>query len=147
MAQSSLTREQESALTEHVAGIGHNLGPALGEHAEAIHAGAARHPHLQEVATHVRVMLDMVRSHLSGEHPMSKETSAYVFGGLALVATMTGIGVVAQPVSILLLDSVVVGFTVAALDGEIRAYVDWRCMVDPSYDAVRRELYGEAGAT
>jgi hypothetical protein len=146
MAQSSPTREQEEALGKHVAGIGHNLGPALDERAEALKAAAAEHPELQKFATHIRVMLDMLRSHLKGEHLMSHQTSGYVFGGLALVAAMTSVGIAVQPIPILLMDAVVIGFTVAALDGEIREYVDWRCALDPSYTAVRRELYGSAGA-
>jgi hypothetical protein len=104
----------------------------------------ARHHQLRAEATNIRVMLDMMRSHLSGEHLLSEKTSAYIFGGLALVGTMTGLAIAAQPISILLLDAVVVSFTIAALHAEIQEYVIWRSTRDPSYEPIKRELYGNS---
>jgi len=140
MEQPTLTAEQKADLDTHVAGIGHNLGPTLDDHAETIQEKVSQHSKLRAEATNIRVMFDMMRSHLSGEYLLPETTSAYVFGGLALVATMTGLGIVAQPVPILLLDSVVVSFTIAAIRGDIRQYVIWRSARDPSYGPIRREL-------
>jgi hypothetical protein len=123
MAKATLSPEQTEHFDRHIAGIGHNLGPALQQHAEEIHARATAHPELKKYATEIRVMVDMLRSHLSGERPLPAKTSAYVFGGLALVATMTSIG-----------------FTATALHDDIEDYVAWRAPRDPAYQEVRREL-------
>ena len=96
MEQPNLTAEQKAHLDTHVAGIGHNLGPTL----ETIQEKVSQHSKLRAEATNIRVMFDMMRSHLSGEYLLPETTSAYVFGGLALVATMTGLAIVAQPVPI-----------------------------------------------
>ena len=143
MEQPNLTAEQKAHLDTHLAGIGHNLGPKLEEHAEAVQEQVSRHDKLRAEATNIRVMFDMMRSHLSGEYLLPETTSAYVFGGLALVATMTGLGIVAQPVPVLLLDSVVVSFTIAAIHGDIQQYVIWRSARDPSYGPIRRQLCGD----
>jgi hypothetical protein len=140
MAKATLSPEQTEHFDRHIAGIGHNLGPALQQHAEEIHARATAHPELKKYATEIRVMVDMLRSHLSGERPLPAKTSAYVFGGLALVATMTSVGIATGPISTLLLDSVVIGFTATALHDDIEDYVAWRAPRDPAYQEVRREL-------
>lgn len=138
MAQ--VTPEQAQHLETHAAGIGHNLGPALDEHAEVIQEKVAQHPELKRYATEIRVMFDMMRSHLSGEYLLPPKTRAYVFGGLALVAAMTTVGIVTEPIPILLLDATVLGFTTAAIHGDIQQYIDWRAPRDPAYKEVRRAL-------
>jgi hypothetical protein len=143
MEQPNLTTEQKAHLDTHLAGIGHNLGPKLEQQAEAVQEQVSQHSKLRAEATKIRVMFDMMRSHLSGEYLLPETTSAYVFGGLALVATMTGLAVVAQPIPVLLLDSVVVSFTIAAIHGDIQQYVIWRSARDPSYDPIKRELCGD----
>jgi hypothetical protein len=145
MAKPQVTAEQAEQLESRAAAIGHNLGPALDEHAGAIQAKVAQHAELRHYATEIRVMFDMMRSHLSGEHLLPKATSAYVFGGTALVAAMTTVGIVTEPFPTLLLDGVVLAFTTAAIHDEIQEYVDWRAARDPSYQEVRRALAGKAG--
>jgi len=144
MNKSNVTAEQTRQLETHAATIGHNLGPALDEHAGEIQAKVAEHPELRHYAAEIRVMFDMMRSHLSGEYLLPQKTLAFVFGGLALVAVMTTAGIVTEPFPTLLLDAAVLGFTTAALAGDIQQYVEWRAARDPSYKAVRSELAGKA---
>jgi hypothetical protein len=145
MAKPQVTPEQAEQLETQAAAIGHNLGPALDEHAEAIQAKVAQHHELKAYATEIRVMFDMMRSHLSGDYLLPEKTRVYVFGGVALVAVMTTVGIVTAPISTVLLDTTVIAFTTAALHGDIQQYVDWRAPRDPSYQEVRRALAGEAG--
>jgi hypothetical protein len=63
-----------------------------------------------------------------------------------LRAEVIGIRAVAEPFGAVLLDAVVVSFIIASLHGEIEQYVDWRVSRDPSYAAVKRELYGDRKA-
>ena len=142
MTNPDLTAEQKELLERHVAGIGHNLGPRLNEQADEIQKRVAGHHRLRAEATTIRVMLDMMRAHLSGEYLLPQRVSAYVASGLVLVCAITGISIAAEPVGAILLDAVVIGFIITTLRGEIQKYVDWRCMRDPSYAAVRRELDG-----
>jgi hypothetical protein len=143
MAKPTLTAEQAEHFEKHIAGIGHNLWPTLQEHADEIQAKAAEHNQLKAYATEIRVMFDMMRSHLSGERLLPDTTLAFVFGGLSLVAVMTTVGVVTAPISTLLLDGVVLAFTTASIHGDIQEYIDWRAPRDPSYQEVRRELAGK----
>jgi hypothetical protein len=145
MAKPQVTPEQAAQLETHAAAIGHNLGPSLDEHADAIQAKVAEHHELKHYATEIRIMLDMMRSHLSGEYLLPEKTRAYVFGGLALVAVMTTVGIITEPFPTLLLDATVLGFTTAALHGDIQQYVDWRAAREASYQEVRRALAGDAG--
>jgi hypothetical protein len=140
MPTPTLSAEQQAHLDTHVAGIGHNQGPALLDHADTILERAHGHHRLRAEAAGIRVMLDMLRSHVAGEYVLPTSTAAYVAAGLSLVGVITGVAVVTQPFSTLLLDAVVVGFIVAALHGEMEAYVDWRAARDPSYAAVKAEL-------
>jgi hypothetical protein len=39
--------------------------------------------------------------------------------------------------------AVVVGFTIAAVHGNIQQYVIWRSAHDPSYGPIKRQLYGD----
>lgn len=136
-----LTPEQKEHLDKHVAGIGHNQGPALVAHADEILAKVAKHHRLKSEATRIRVMVDMLRSHVAGEHLLPTTTAAYASFGVALVAGITGAAIAAFPVATLLLDAPVVAAVIAALGGEMQAYVDWRAERDPSYQAIKRELY------
>jgi hypothetical protein len=145
MVKLQLTAEQAEQLENRAAVIGHNLGPSLDERASEIQGKVAQHHELKHLATEIRVMFDMMRSHISGERLLSKTTSAYVFGGVALVAAMTTVGIVVEPIPTLLLDAVVVGFTAAALHGDMQEYADWRAARDPSYQEIRRALASGAG--
>ena len=60
MAKAELTAEQRDHLEQHVAGIGHNQGPALLEHSEKIIEHAARHHRLKAELTGIfgRNLLD-----------------------------------------------------------------------------------------
>lgn len=141
-----LTTEQQDHLDKHIAGIGHNQGPILVEHADEILMNVAKHPHLKKEAARIRVMLDMLRSHVVGEHLLPTLTAGYVFAGVALLAVITGVGIMTvAPVSTLLLDAPVVAAIIAALGGEMEEYVDWRAARDPSYESVKRELYPVSG--
>jgi len=97
MAKAELTAEQRDHLEQHVAGVGHNQGPALLEHSEKIIEHAARHPRLKAELTGIRVMLDMLRSEIAGEYELPATTTGYVSAGLLLVAAITGVGIVTQP--------------------------------------------------
>jgi hypothetical protein len=136
-----LTAEQHERLDQHVAGIGHNQGPTLVAHADDILANVAKHHHLRSEATRIRVLLDMLRSHLAGEHLLPTGTAVYVAAGVALVAAITGVGIAATPVAALLLDAPVALTIIAALGGEMEEYVDWRAAHDPSYQLIKGELY------
>lgn len=142
MVQVDLTSEQRDHLERHVAGIGHNQGPALLEHSERIVEHAARHHRLKAELTGIRVMLDMLRSEIAGEYELPATTTGYVSAGILLVAAITGVGIATQPFSALLLDAPVVACIIAALRGEIEEYVDWRIAHDPSYLPIKQELYG-----
>ncbi len=90
----------------------------------------------------IRVMLDMMRSHLKGEYLLPEKTAAFVFGGAAIVAAITtGFAMVTQPVPAVLLDGVVVAFVVAALRGDMEQYVHWRSARDPSYAKLKNKLF------
>ena len=141
MAKADLTAEQRDHLERHVAGIGHNQGPALLEHTEEI-IEPARHHRLKAELTGIRVMLDMLRSEITGEYELPATTTRYVTAGVVLVAAITGVGIATQPFSALLLDAPVVACIIAALRGEIEEYVDWRGARDPSYLTIKQELYG-----
>jgi hypothetical protein len=136
-----LTAEQHDHLDKHVAGIGHNQGPTLVAHADEILANVAQHHHLRTEATRIRVLVDMLRSHIAGEHLLPALTAGYVIAGVALVAGITGVGIAATPVAALLLDTPVVIVIIAALGGEMEEYVDWRAAHDPSYKVIKGELY------
>ena len=142
MAKGELTAEQRDHLEQHVAGIGHNQGPALLEHSEKIIEHAARHHRLKAELTGIRVMLDMLRSEIAGEYELPATTTGYVSAGLLLVAAITGVGIATQPFSALLLDAPVVACLIAALRGEIEGYVDWCTARDPTYLSIKQELYG-----
>jgi len=142
MAKAELTVEQRDHLEQHVAGIGHNQGPALLEHSEKIIEHAARHHRLKAELTGIRVMLDMLRSEIAGEYELPATTTGYVSAGLLLVAGITGVGIVTQPFSALLLDAPVIACIIAALRGEVEEYADWRTARDPSYLSIKQELYG-----
>ena len=90
MAKAELTAEQRDHLERHVAGIGHNQGPALLEHSEKIIEHAARHHRFKAELTGIRVMLDMLRSEIAGEYELPATTTGYVSAGLLLVAAITG---------------------------------------------------------
>jgi hypothetical protein len=136
-----LTAEQHDHLDKHVAGIGHNQGPTLVAHTDEILANVADHHLLRTEATRIRVLLDMLRSHLAGEHLLPTLTAGYVFGGVTLIAGITGVGIAATPVAALLLDTPVVIAIIAALGGEMEEYVDWRAAHDSSYELIKGELY------
>ena len=140
MAKAELTAEQRDHLEQHVAGIGHNQGPALLEHSDKIVEHAARHHRLKAELTGIRVMLDMLRSEMAGEYKLPATTTLYVSAGLVLVATITGVGIPTQPFSALLLDAPVFACVIAALRGEIEEYVDWRAARDLSYLPIKQEL-------
>jgi len=143
MAESTITREQKEELDKHVAGIGHNQGPALLAQADEIQRQVAKHHHLRTEATRIRVLFGMLRSHVEGEHLMPTSSTSYVIAGIGLVATMTGAAIATrQPIAALLLDAPVIATTIAALSGEMRDYVNWRASRDPSYEAMKQELYG-----
>jgi len=142
MAKADLTAEQRDHLERHVAGIGHNQGPALLEHSERIVDHVARHHRLKAELTGIRVMMDMLRSEITGEYRLPATTTSYVTAGLVLVAAITGVGIATQPFSTLLVDAPVVACIIAALRGEIEEYVDWRTASDPSYLLIKQELYG-----
>jgi hypothetical protein len=142
MAKADLTAEQRDHLERHVASIGHNQGPALMEHSERIVEHAARHHRLKAELAGIRAMLDMLRSEIAGEYELPATTTRYVSAGLVLVAAITGVGIVTQPFSALLVDAPVVACVIAALRGEIEEYVDWRSARDPSYLLIKQELYG-----
>jgi hypothetical protein len=142
MAKPELTAEQRDHLERHVAGFGHNQGPALLEHSEKIVEHAAHHHRLSAELTGIRVMLDMLRSEIAGEYELPATTIRYISAGLLLVAAIAGVGIATQPFSALLLDAPVVACIIAALRGEIEEYVDWRTARDPSYLAIKQELYG-----
>ncbi len=145
MPDTSITTEQKQHLEKFVAGIGHNQGPALEAHADALQEHVSRHHGLKAQATSIRVMLDMMRSHLKGEYLLPETTAAYVFGGAAIVgAITTGLTMVTQPVPAVLLDGVVIGFVVAALRGDMEQYVSWRAARDPAYKDIKNELFGAA---
>jgi hypothetical protein len=89
------------------------------------------------------VILDLTRSHLHGEHLLSKAATANAFGLVAILATISsGPAMVTMPVPAILLDAVVVSFLIAALHGEIREYVDWRSARDPAYKPIKQKLFG-----
>jgi hypothetical protein len=140
---SSLTPEQKSTLEKHVATIGHNQGPALVARSDEIVGHVAKHHLLKHEATRIRVMLDMLRSHLSGQHLLPTTTVSYASMGIILATGITGLGVVDHPVEALLLDVPVLATTIAALGGEMEGYVDWRAERDPAYKAIKQELYGK----
>jgi hypothetical protein len=142
MAKADLTTEQQAHLDKHIAAIGHNQGPALLEHAETIIERAGQHHRLKAELTGIRVMADMMRSEVAGEYKLPATTVGYVSAGLLLVAAITGVGIVTQPFSVLLLDAPVVATIIATLHGEIEGYVAWRVARDPSYMAVKQELFG-----
>jgi hypothetical protein len=143
MAEPTITREQKEELDKHIGGIGHNQGPALLAHAEEIQRQVAKHHHLRTEATRIRVLFDMLRSHVDREYPMPTGTTSYVIAGIGLVATMTGAAVATrQPIAALLLDAPVIATTIEALGGEMQEYVNWRAARDPSYQAIKQELYG-----
>jgi len=143
MAEPTITREQKEELDKHIAGIGHNQGPALLAHADEIQKQVAKHHHLRTEATRIRVLFDMLRSHVEGEYLMPTNSTGYVVAGIGLVATMTGAAIATrQPIAALLLDAPVIAATIAALGGEIEEYVRWRASRDPSYRAIQQELYG-----
>ena len=142
MAKAELSVEQRDHLEQHVAGIGHNQGPVLLEHSEKIIEHAARHHRLKAELTGIRVMLDMLRSEIAGEYELPATTTGYVSAGLLLVAGITGVGIVTQPFSALLIDAPVIACIIAALRGEIEEYVDWRTARDPSYLSIKQQLYG-----
>jgi len=143
MAKAGLTTEQQDHLEQHIAAIGHNQGPALLEHAEKIIEHAGQHPRLKAEVTGIRVMVDMMRSEVAGEYKLPATTVGYISAGLLLVGAMTGVGfVTAQPIATLLLDAPVVATIIATLHGEIEGYVAWRVARDPSYIAVKQELFG-----
>src|SRR5215472_14691083 len=108
MAKADLTAEQRDRLERTVAGIGHNQGPALLEHSDKIVEHAARHHRLKAELTGIRVMLDMLRSEIAGEYKLPATTTGYVSVGLLLVAAITGVGILTQPFSALLLDAPVI---------------------------------------
>jgi hypothetical protein len=140
MRAPGLTSEQHAHLDDHIAGIGHNQGPALLDHADTLLERAHTHHRLREEAAALRVMLDMLRAHVSGDYVLPARVAGFVAAGLSLVGVMTGVAIVTQPFSTLLLDAVVVAAIVAALHGEMDAYADWRAARDPAYAAVREEL-------
>jgi hypothetical protein len=92
MAQADPTDEQRDHLERHIAGIGHNHGPALLEHSERILEHTARHHRLKAQLTGIRVMLDMLRSEIAGEYKLPAPTTQYVSARLLLVAAVTGVG-------------------------------------------------------
>ena len=57
MEKPNLTAEQKAHLDTHLAGIGHNLGPKLEEHAETVQEQVSRHGQLRAEATNIRVRL------------------------------------------------------------------------------------------
>lgn len=139
---SGLTSEQTAKLQEHVAGIGHNQPPVAIEHADEILAHVAKHHRLKDEATRIRVMLDMLRSHITGEHPLPNMTAGYVFIGVILAGSIAGFGIATAPLATILIDTPVVAAIIAALGGEMEDYVDWRAARDPAYVAIKEELYG-----
>jgi hypothetical protein len=142
MPMSNLTPEQKALLDEHVAGIGHNQGPIFVERAEHILENVARHHVLKGEATRIRVMLDMLESHYSGERLLPSETVGFAIVGLGLVCAITASSIVVSPIPTLLLDAPVAACVIAALHGEIDGYVDWRSARDPAYETIKRELSG-----
>jgi hypothetical protein len=146
MSSPQLSPEQQEHLTRQIEAIGHNRGPALIEHRDEIIERAARHHRLRAEVIGIRVMFDMLRSDVNGEYVLPAPTNAYVAVGVGLVAAITGFSIVAEPFGAVLLDAVVVSFIIASLHGEIEQYVDWRVSRDPSYAAVKRELYGDRKA-
>jgi hypothetical protein len=141
MTTPSLTPEQSEHLERHIAGIGHNQGPALVEHADEILERVAGHHRLKSELTAIRVMLDMLRSHLKAEYVLPKVTAGYVTACVAFASVITGLSIVTAPVSTVLADAVVVSLIVATLHGEIDQYVDWRIARDPSYRTVKAALH------
>jgi len=141
MTAPKLSPEQSAHLERHVAGIGHNQGPTLVEHADEILERVAGHDRLKAELTSIRVMLDMLRSHLNGERVLSKPVEGYVMMCLIVASAITGLGIATAPVSAILADAAVVGFIVATLHGEIDQYVDWRILRDPSYRSVKSALH------
>jgi hypothetical protein len=142
MPSPELTPEQHEHLNRHIAAIGHNHGPALVERREEILERAGRHHRLRTELIGIRAMFDMLHSDIAGEYVLPATTAGYVAAGLGLVALITGVSIVTQPVGTILLDGVVVSFIIASLHGEIEQYVDWRVARDPSYAAVKHELSG-----
>jgi hypothetical protein len=108
-------------------------------------AKISEHSHLKKRAARTGVILDMVRSHVAGEHLLPTLTAGYVTVGAAIVAGIAGVGVTTASVATLLLGAVVVVTIIAALAGEMEEYVDWRAAHDPAYERVRRELYPRCG--
>lgn len=87
----------------------------------------------------LKVMLDALGSHCSGTRPLSDTTSAFVFGGLAIVAVIIVFSLTAQML-VLLLGVPVLAVLIATLGGEVESYIDWRVARDPSYEPKRREF-------
>ena len=147
MTKPDLTAEQKSQLETHIAGIGHNQGPKLVDHAEEILKGAAGHHRLKDELTGIRVMFDMLRSQLSGEYAMPPMVVGYVIACLGFIAALTGVSTVALAGPTALVDVTVVGFIILTLRGEMEQYVDWRAARDPAYKSIKRELFGGPKAT
>lgn len=147
MPPSSLNDAQNDELEKRIASIGHNQGPALVARADEILESAATHHRLKAELTGIRVMLDMLRSHLSGERLMPFRTTGYVVVGLSLVCLLTGLSIAAEPLGVGLVDAVVLAAILAALDGEIGDYATWRAARDPSYEAIKQALAGKRPTT
>jgi hypothetical protein len=141
MPNTELSHEQHEHLHRHIIGFGHNQGPALIEHADTVLERATQHHRLHAELTGIRVMFDMMRSHVAGEYVLPPTTAAYVASGLTIIGLITGVSITTQPISALLLDTAVVGFIVATLHGEIQGYVDWRAARDPSYGEFGKKLF------
>ena len=143
MTGAHVTPEQRNYVEKLVGSIGHNLGPAFDDNADAISKHVEQHHGLRAEATRIRVMVDMLRSHRAGEHLLPPKTAGYVRVGVSIVIALTmGPSMVIVPIPSILLDAVVVGFTIAALHVEIKQYVDWRSTRDPSYLLIKQELFG-----
>jgi hypothetical protein len=138
-----LTPEQKTSLDKQVASIGHNQGPALVARTDEIVGHVAKHHLLGREATRVRVMLDMLGSHLKGEHLLPVKTAQYATAGIVLATAIAGLQLADHPVETLLLDLPVLSAVFAAIGGEMQSYVYWRAEHDPSYATIKAELYGK----
>lgn len=76
MAKTKITTEQRESLNKFIAGIGHNQGPVLEPYINSIPKHLAKHRDPSAEPMRIRVILDLMRSHLAGDYLLSKEKTA-----------------------------------------------------------------------
>lgn len=128
-----MSEERLQELKDEVSQLGHNLGPPLIDKEEELRAEARNQLAPESEVLKFEVILDMMLSHLRGEHLLSDSAAAYTAVGLMIVAAATGVGLAVAPVAALASDIAVLSFVYATLRDEIEGYILWRRKTEPDY--------------